>query len=51
MKQLANLKNAKSENIIEQIKHNISENIDYYGYLAYVSDKDEQLYNRLFSCQ
>lgn len=51
MQQLADLKNAKSENVIEQIKHNISENIDYYGYLAYISDKDEQLYNRLFSCQ
>lgn len=51
MQQLADLKDAKSENIIEQIKHNISENIDYYGYLAYVLGKDEQLYNRLFSCQ
>lgn len=51
MQQLTDLKDAKSENVIEQIKHNISENIDYYGYLAYVLSKDEQLYNRLFSCQ
>lgn len=50
-KDLANLQRAKSEEEIEQIKQEISDNIDYYSYLAYISDKDEQLYNKLFACQ